>query len=127
MSNAKWANNELQFARLIAEIEAAGGFTEQLVQDLCVSMDLEKNQVTALIDRAQKHWDEAKNMPTVEELHAEGDMTDKYPAGRNNEDEEQIWEWKDRTFSVYISSGEGEVPPGAVVSEIFDNEDENED
>jgi len=51
MSNAKWANNELQFARLIAEIEAAGGFTEQLVQDLCTSMDLEKNQVTELIDR----------------------------------------------------------------------------
>jgi hypothetical protein len=85
-------------------------------------MGLEKDEVIELVDRAQSHWDNAKDMPTVEELHAEGDMTDKYSAGRNNEDEEQIWEWKDRTFSVYISSGKGEVPPGAVVSEIFDED-----
>jgi hypothetical protein len=119
MSNAKWDNNELQFARLIAEIEAAGGFTKRLVQDLCTSMDLEKNQITELIDRAQSHWDGAKDMPTVEELHAEGDMADKYPSGRNNEDEEQTWEWNGRSFSVYVSSGKGEVPPGATVSEIL--------
>lgn len=122
MSNAKWANNELQFARLIAEIEAAGGFTEQLVQDLCASMDLEKDQVTELIDRAQKHWDEAKNLPTTEELYAEGSFIERRPAGRNNEDEENIYEWRDRRFSVYVSNGEGEVPPGAVVSEIFDED-----
>jgi hypothetical protein len=63
MSNAKWNNNELQFARLIAELEAAGAFTVAVMQDLCVSMDLEKNEVTELIDRAQNHWDEMKAMP----------------------------------------------------------------
>jgi hypothetical protein len=124
MSNAKWANNELQFARLIAEIEAAGGFTEQLVQDLCTSMDLEKNQITELIDRAQSHWDEAKDMPTTEELYAEGVFIENRPAGRNNKDEESIYELNDRRFSIYISNGEGEVPPGAVVSEIIEEDED---
>lgn len=126
MSDLKWHNNELQFARLISEIEAAGGFTEQLVQSLCVSMDLEKNRVAELIDRAQKYWDEAKDMPTLDELHADGEMTNQYPAGRNNEDEEQIWEWNGRTFAVYVSSGEGEEPPGATICETTD-EDHEED
>ncbi len=60
-SNNKWENNELQFARLIAEIEANGGFSEQLVQDLCSSMDLEKDQIFSLVDRAQDFWDKAKS------------------------------------------------------------------
>lgn len=124
MSDKKWANNELQFARLIAEIEAAGGFTEQLVQDLCTSMDLEKDRIVELIDRAQGHWDEAKNMPTLEELHAEGQLINEWPAGRNNEDSEQEWDWNNRVFIVYVSSGAGEVAPGATISEKIDEDDE---
>ena len=120
MNNKKWNNNELQFARLIAEIEAAGGFSEQLMQDLCTSMDLEKNQVTELIDRAQTRWDEAKDMPTIEELHADGKMLDEWPAGRNNENREQEWEWNDRRFFVHISSGEGDEPFGVSVNERID-------
>jgi hypothetical protein len=55
-----WDNNLIQFARLIAEAEIAGGFTEQLVQDLCIAMDLEKDDIWNLLDRAQKQWDDAK-------------------------------------------------------------------
>lgn len=128
MSDLKWDNNELQFARLISEIEAAGGFTEQLVQDLCASMNLEKDRITQLIDRAALHWDENKDMPTLEELHAFGEMTNQYPAGRNNEDEEQIWEWKGRTFIVSVSNGEGEEPPGATICETTEDDiEEDED
>ncbi len=58
--NPKWDDNSIQFPRLIAEIEAAGGFTEQLVQDLCASMDLEKEDVFELIERAQYKWDDIK-------------------------------------------------------------------
>jgi hypothetical protein len=124
MKNHKWNNNLIQFARLIAEIEAAGGFTEQLVQDLCASMDLEKNQVMELVDRAQKLWDENKDMPTLEQLHEDAELLTRYPAGRNNEDEEQLYEWNGRKFLVYLSSGVGEVPPGVTLSEdLQDDED----
>ena len=81
MSDVKWKNDKLQFARLIAEIEAAGGFTESLIQALCTSMDLEKDQVTELIDRGQEFWDEQKEMPTIAELEANGEFVDGCPIG----------------------------------------------
>lgn len=124
MSNKKWANNELQFARLIAEIEAAGGFTATLMDDLCKSMDLSNIEISELVGRAQKHWDDAKDMPTLEELHADGQLINEWPAGRNNEDSEQEWDWNNRVFIVYVSSGAGEVAPGATISEKIDEDDE---
>jgi len=121
MSNAKWANNELQFARLIAEIEAAGGFTEQLVQDLCASMDLKKDQVTELIDRAQSHWDEAKDMPTLAELLEEGEDDDSYAIGDGYEGDATEYIWKGRRFVVnQWHDGRTEI------SELI-GEDEDED
>jgi len=59
-TNPLWDDNELQFGRLIAEIEAAGGFTEALVQDLQVSMDLTEADIIGLLDRAQQAWDTTK-------------------------------------------------------------------
>jgi hypothetical protein len=52
-----WQNNAIQFPRLIAELEAAGAFTEQVVQDLQTSMDLDELDIMDLIDRAQDEWD----------------------------------------------------------------------
>ena len=63
MSKAKktpWDNDRIQFARLIAEIEANGGFTKSLLSDLCVSMDLNHDDVCQIIDRAQTFWDKTK-------------------------------------------------------------------
>lgn len=59
-----WENPLLQFARLIAEIEAAGGFTEALYQDLQTSMDLPADRIDELIDRAQEIFEENKPSPT---------------------------------------------------------------
>ena len=58
--NPLWLNDELQFARLIAEVEANGGFSPEMMHELRDSMDLEFNEITLLIDRAQKRWDDAK-------------------------------------------------------------------
>lgn len=55
-----WQNNAIQFPRLIAELEAAGGFTEAVVQDLQTSMDLDERDIYELIDRAQAQWDRIK-------------------------------------------------------------------
>ena len=59
--NKNWENNSIQFARLIAEAEAAGAFNSSMVmQDLSDSMDLTIPQVCEIIDRAQKEWDKIK-------------------------------------------------------------------
>lgn len=55
-----WECDLIQFARLIAELEAAGAFTPQVINDLCASMDLISDRVAELMDRAQATWDEMK-------------------------------------------------------------------
>lgn len=121
MSNTKWQDDKLQFARLIAEMEAAGAFTASVMDDLCASMDLSNIEISDVVERAQKFWKAEKAMPTIAELHAEGEMMEENIIGRNNEDIEQLWEWRNRNFFVYISTGRGEVPPGATISESFDS------
>ena len=55
-----WNDNNIQFARLISEIESAGGFTNKLIKDLCINMDLEQAELISLIDRGQSTWDRIK-------------------------------------------------------------------
>ena len=55
-----WKNDAIQFPRLIAEIEVAGGFTESLITTLSLEMDLTKEEIILLIDRAQTQWDKIK-------------------------------------------------------------------
>lgn len=55
-----WSNNELQFARLISELEELDVFSGPTLSDLCKSMDLNPDDVMELIDRAQNHWDDVK-------------------------------------------------------------------
>lgn len=51
-----WANNDIQFPRLLAEIMATQDHID--FQYLAQSMDLTEAQVQELFDRAQKVWDE---------------------------------------------------------------------
>lgn len=60
-SNKNWNNNAIQFARLIAELEAAGGFPNSIMNALCESMDLDMGQISEIIDRAQGTWDAIKD------------------------------------------------------------------
>ena len=55
-----WYDDKLQFARLIAEIEAAGGFTSELLENLSESMELSLFDIGSLIGRAQGVFDLAK-------------------------------------------------------------------
>jgi len=60
-----WDNDLLQFARLIAETEALGGWCYDsagipLCHELEEAMDLSSDEINQLVDRAQKVWDEAK-------------------------------------------------------------------
>lgn len=57
-----WSIDLTQFARFIAECEAAGIFNddEERLNQVAESMDLEFDQVLSIIDRAQNRWDEEK-------------------------------------------------------------------
>lgn len=56
-----WNDNTIQYPRLIAELQMAGAFTEQVIADLCDSMDLEQTEVQELIDRACDEFDQIKS------------------------------------------------------------------
>ena len=56
-----WSRDEVQFPRLIAELDMAGALAEPVVAQLCESMDLEQDEVWALVSRAQHAWDRIKN------------------------------------------------------------------
>lgn len=58
--NPNWHNNAIQFPRLIEEAQAAGAFTEEVIADMAVSMDLSVFEVNSLINRAQEEWDRIK-------------------------------------------------------------------
>jgi len=50
--NSIWKNDNVQFARLLAEI-AAVDIGESVWDELCVSMDIESDQLSELFNRAQ--------------------------------------------------------------------------
>lgn len=63
--NKNWLSNEIQFPRLIAEIEAAGIFTPENIELLSESMDLSQSQIIEIVDRAQSQWDAIKQATAV--------------------------------------------------------------
>jgi hypothetical protein len=53
----RWANNRLQFVRLLGEIASTIEFDRAQRAALCASMDLEWDQILELLERAQAEWD----------------------------------------------------------------------
>lgn len=56
--NKNWNNDHLQFARLLAEIQACTEF--KITNELMESMDLSKEQITEIFDRAEVAWEDIK-------------------------------------------------------------------
>lgn len=61
MSKNNWDRNDVQFPRLIAELEAAGVFSADLMDSLSNEMDLTTEEISQLIWRAQDEWEKVKN------------------------------------------------------------------
>ena len=56
-----WANNGIQFARLIEEAQGVGAFNNgPMLMKLCDSMDVTKDELFEIVERAQKVWDDIK-------------------------------------------------------------------
>lgn len=56
--NKLWDNNLIQFARLLSEINATQDSID--FDALCESMNLEREEINELFDRANDVWEEAK-------------------------------------------------------------------
>lgn len=61
MSKDLWKDDFVQFARLIAEAEAAGAFTPDVLEEMSESMDLNMSDIYSVIDKAQTKFDEIKS------------------------------------------------------------------
>lgn len=55
-SNKNWANNAIQFPRLLAEILATVHIEEDQRQAICQSMDITSEELDELFDRAEEEW-----------------------------------------------------------------------
>lgn len=60
IQNPKWLDNSIQFPRLLAEIAAVVGFTDEQKDELCTSMDLNWSEIDELLERAVVEFDEIK-------------------------------------------------------------------
>ena len=56
--NTKWDDNSIQFPRLLAEISATQPNLD--FEALCISMDLEIDDINDIFDRADEAWEEIK-------------------------------------------------------------------
>lgn len=59
-ANPIWEDNSIQFPRLIAEMEMAGAFTDDVIAQLRESMDLETDEIMELVSRACDEFDGIK-------------------------------------------------------------------
>ena len=55
-----WANDRIQFARLLAELCATYTFTPEVMCELREYMAMDNKQINALLDRAETVWQQAK-------------------------------------------------------------------
>ncbi len=55
-----WENDRVQFARLIQEIQMAGGLTSKVTKALRDSMDLTRSELVSLFDRARRIFEATK-------------------------------------------------------------------
>lgn len=62
--DANWENDAIQFARLIAELDAADFFghtARRQVREVCASMDITDEQFAELVERAEDVWSTVKD------------------------------------------------------------------
>lgn len=59
--NVNWNNDEITFPRFIAEAEANGAFTTEVLEKMAEAMDVHVGFLVKIIDGAQKKWDKIKS------------------------------------------------------------------
>lgn len=59
MSDARWCDDKIQFARLICEIVSQVDDLDTYFAGLCASMDLSLEDLQDLFERANRVWEDA--------------------------------------------------------------------
>jgi hypothetical protein len=59
-AEANWAKDDIQFPRLLAEIVSTLELTQDQIDEIAESMDLESGRVDELFDRALAAWERIK-------------------------------------------------------------------
>ena len=72
---AAWDRNDIQFPRLLAEVWAVGLTAKQL-GDICISMNLRREDVEAIFERAEEVFEGIKE-------HADTPLVSCYVCGRD--------------------------------------------
>ena len=62
MAKDLWEYNHIQFPRLLSEIMACVDISEKNWTELEESMDLSRDEILELFNRAQEDWESIKNM-----------------------------------------------------------------
>lgn len=60
MAKDQWANDSVQFVRLLAEINACGLHEDQ-VAAIADSMEVDEGDIHLLLDRAERQWTKIKD------------------------------------------------------------------
>tara|TARA_R110000787_G_scaffold336_2_gene1167 strand:+ start:3812 stop:4030 length:219 start_codon:yes stop_codon:yes gene_type:complete len=55
-----WENDDIQFARLLDEIQGNVTISDSDMEALCESMNLSKDEIFEIFERAQSKWDKIK-------------------------------------------------------------------
>lgn len=55
-----WSNDDIQFPRLLSEIYATFSFTDDQWESLCLSMDLDRENILEVFERADATWQRIK-------------------------------------------------------------------
>lgn len=120
-----WDNNLIQFARLISELEAVGAFTPAVTAKLSKEMDLDKDHLKDLTERAQQCFEAAKVGNTVplidkkyaQDLREKGDLLTPPVAVHDEEYADVVWVPEDVTA----------LRPGMSIDQAAEFLAENED
>lgn len=104
-----WQDNSIQFPRLIAELEACGAFTPQVLRDLAESMDLSQTELSELVTRAQAVW-ESKKQQHCPPVHGSDDYVK--CSGCGNWIDPDVCHCGDAMDQHHTGSGHSPVPAG---------------
>jgi len=55
-----WKDDQIQFPRLIEELQGAGAFSSKVIDELCESMDLTMEDIAEITKRARFRWENIK-------------------------------------------------------------------
>jgi|APSaa5957512493_1039668.scaffolds.fasta_scaffold02327_11 hypothetical protein len=68
-ASTAWADNDVQFPRLLAELRAAIAPDTDIIAEVAASMDLTTAEVHTLFIRAEKRWEEIKEELALDKVN----------------------------------------------------------